>query len=171
MRFRSTVTSAIYFCLLLGCGQVEVNSKDLETAPDFSLTTVDGNFLSLSEYRGKVVLIDFWATWCPPCREEVPGFVDLYNRYHAKGLEIIGVSLDDGGPAVVREFMKEYGVNYSVVMGTSQVTRAYGGIRALPTTFLVDHRGKIVKKYIGGYPASQFEADITQVLNNLLTSP
>lgn len=161
----------LLFCILAafaGCGEKPSSSqsasllapRDLGPAPDFSLPAPDGTVLRLSDYRGKTVLLNFWATWCPPCRQEIPEFIRLYERYQGKGLEIIGISLDQGGAEEIKEFIKEFGVNYPIAMGDSDIIRAYGGIRAIPTSFLVNAEGRIVKKYVGAYPVTAFEKDI-----------
>jgi peroxiredoxin len=106
----------------------------------------------------------FRIRWKVPCRTEIPGFVDLRNRYKEKGLEIIGISLDQGGPGVVKDFIEEFGINYPIVMGDNQIMRAYGGIRGIPTTFLVNSQGRIVKRYTGAYPVESFERDILLLL-------
>ncbi len=137
----------------------------ISKANDFSLKrSSDGKALKLSDLKGKVRLVDFWATWCPPCREEIPGFIDLQKKYGAKGLEVIGVSVDRGGPAVVNAFVKEHGINYTSLMSDAATESAYGGIRSIPTTFLIDREGNIVKKYLGARPVTEFEADIKALL-------
>lgn len=115
-----------------------------ETAPEWQLNDVDGNPMKLSDFKGKVVILDFWATWCPPCREEIPGFIALQEKYGDGGLTIIGVSLDKQGPLVVKSFMRRFGMNYPVVMGDEKIFADYGGIEALPTTFIIDRQGNIV---------------------------
>ena len=172
----------IFCCLAVfpGCGDKSASQtgkpttaasvlapEDLGPAPDFILPTPDGVTVSFSDFQGKTVLVDFWATWCPPCQDEIPGFVDLYNRYHDKGLVIIGISVDEGGVERVKEFMKEYSVNYPIVMANDEVIRAFGGIRGLPTTFWVNAQGRIVKRYVGFHSMKEFEKDIS---NFLLTS-
>ncbi len=117
-------------------------------APDFTLPQLDGHDLRLSSYRGKVVLLDFWATWCDPCREEIPHFVDLQQRYGDRGLQIIGVSMDDS-PDPVRPFYQQFHMNYPVVMGTAQTGAMYGGILGLPIAFLITRDGRIYAKHIG----------------------
>jgi peroxiredoxin len=117
-------------------------------APEFSLTDLDGKPLTLAQSRGKVVLLDFWATWCTPCRQETPQFVALQQKYGARGLQIVGISMDDG-PEPVRAFYREFKMNYPVAMGTAQVAEAYGGVLGLPIAFLIDRRGRIIARYEG----------------------
>jgi len=128
-------------------------------APDFSLVNQSGEKIQLSDYRGDVVILDFWATWCPPCKAEIPDFVDLHEKYKDEGLTIIGVSLDQTGWSDVRPFLKNYNVEYPVVLGTRELVEKYGNIRSIPTTFVIDPDGKIQKKYVGYKPGSVFEDD------------
>ena len=107
-------------------------------APDFDLATLDGRRVKLSDFRGKAVLLNFWATWCPPCKIEMPWFVDLQNQYGKDGLVVLGVAMDDTEPPKIAEFAHEMGVNYQVLLGTDQVSDDYGNVLYLPTTFYVD---------------------------------
>ena len=132
-------------------------------APDFTLPLVDGGQLRLSSYRGKIVLLDFWATWCVPCREETPNFVELQRKYGDRGLQIIGVSMDDS-PDPVRTFYHQFQINYPVVMGTADVGAAYGGVLGLPIAFLIDREGRIYAKHIGATDRAVFENEITRLL-------
>ncbi|HZQ94144.1 MAG TPA: TlpA disulfide reductase family protein [Candidatus Sulfotelmatobacter sp.] len=132
-------------------------------APDFTLTRLDGQRLTLSSYRGRIVLLDFWATWCVPCREEIPRFVELQNKYGGRGLQIIGVSMDDSADPV-RPFAEQFHMNYPVVMGNAKIGEAYGGVLGLPIAFLLDRDGRIVKKHIGATGAEVFEAEVTSLL-------
>jgi cytochrome c biogenesis protein CcmG/thiol:disulfide interchange protein DsbE len=132
-------------------------------APDFMLRELSGEELQLSSYRGKVVLLDFWATWCDPCREETPHLVDLQNKYGAQGLQIIGVSMDDG-PEPVRDFHKQFHMNYPVVMGSAKIGELYGGVLGLPIAFLIGRDGRIHAKHIGATQASVFEKEVTTLL-------
>src|SRR5580704_13906258 len=111
-------------------------------APDFALTDLNGQSVNLSSYRGKVVLLDFWATWCVPCREEPPHLVDLQNKYGSQGLQIVGVSMDDG-PEPVRDFYQHFKMNYPVVMGDAKTGELYGGVLGLPIAFVVGRDGRI----------------------------
>jgi len=132
-------------------------------APDFTLPKLDGTQLSLSSYRGKVVLLDFWATWCVPCREEIPRFVEMQQKYGDRGLQIIGVSMDDS-PDPVRPFYQQFRMNYPVVMGTAATGEAYGGVLGLPIAFLIDRDGRIVTRHMGATDPAVFETDVQKVL-------
>jgi thiol-disulfide isomerase/thioredoxin len=156
------VTPVVALALFLGHGQV---ANAAEKAPAFALkSATDGKTHSLEEFKGKVRIVDYWATWCPPCRAEIPDFVSLQKQYGAKGLQVIGVSVDKGGTPGVVQFMKENHINYPIVMSESAIESAYGGIRAIPTTFLIDRQGTIVKKYVGGIERAQFEKDLKALL-------
>jgi len=133
-------------------------------APDFSLPDLSGNTVTLSSYRGKVVLLDFWATWCEPCREETPHFVDFQNRYGSQGLQILGVSMDDS-PEPVRDFAQKFQINYPVVMGTAKTGELYGGILGLPVAYLIDREGRIRSRHIGATNPEVFEKEISALLN------
>ena len=134
-------------------------------APDFRLPGVNGRPVSLSQYRGKVVLLDFWATWCGPCRSEIPSFVALQKKYRKQGLVVIGLSIDQGGSRVVADFARRNKVNYPVAIADDAVRQAYGGISAIPTTFLINRRGEIAKRYVGAMPRQAFEGDIKPLLS------
>ncbi len=139
--------------------------SDVRPAPDFELPDVNGKKVRLSDFKGKIIILNFWATWCPPCRAEIPGFIELYKKYKDKGVEIIGISLDEGGLKDVIPFMKEFGINYRILLGNYKVTQDYGGIRGIPTTFVIDRKGSIRAKYVGYRPKEVFERDIIMLLN------
>ncbi|OGU57368.1 MAG: hypothetical protein A2V66_03185 [Ignavibacteria bacterium RBG_13_36_8] len=124
-------------------------SENFQTAASFILPTADGKQLKLSDYKDKVVLLDFWATWCPPCRRSIPDLISLKKEFGNKDFEIIGISVDTETKPEVIPFMKEYGINYPVVYGNLQVYQQYGGISVVPTSFIVNKQGKIVYKYEG----------------------
>jgi thiol-disulfide isomerase/thioredoxin len=133
-------------------------------APDWQLSDVNGNPLKLSDFKGKVVVLDFWATWCPPCRAEIPGLVALQKKYADQGLSVIGVSLDEQGPAVVKPFMQRFAINYPVVMGNEKILADYGGISAIPTTFVIDREGNVVAAHQGYTDQATFESEIGPLL-------
>ncbi|HEY2081280.1 MAG TPA: redoxin domain-containing protein [Verrucomicrobiae bacterium] len=136
-----------------------------QPAPEWQFKTLDGKTIRSSDFKGKVVILDFWATWCPPCREEIPGFIALRQEYAKKGLVVIGVSEDQDGPDVVKKFMKELGMNYTVVMADDKTVKTFGEIEALPTTFIIDRNGQIVKQHVGGADKDDFEKEIKPLLN------
>ncbi len=136
---------------------------DHPLAPDFTLTELNGQKLSLADYKGKVVLLDFWATWCGPCRIEIPGFVQLQNKYRDQGFTVIGISMDDG-PEPVKEFYQEFRMNYPVALTDHKVDQLYGGVIGLPTTFVIGRDGRIYARHPGAEPASVFEDEIKTLL-------
>lgn len=133
--------------------------------PSFQLTPVNrSKTIDSSAYRGKVLLINFWATWCPPCREELPGFVKVQKELGPKGFTVIGISIDTSGVSVVRRFLKRMGITYPVGMSNSQVLDAFGGIQAIPISFLVNRKGEIVKSYQGYADHAMVKADVERLL-------
>jgi thiol-disulfide isomerase/thioredoxin len=132
-------------------------------APDFTLPQLDGQPLRLSSYRGNVVLLDFWATWCVPCREEIPHFIELQDKYRAGGFEIIGISMDDG-PEPVRSFFQNFHMNYPVVMGNAKTGELYGGVLGLPIAFLLDRNGRVYAKHIGATRPEIIEKEVVALL-------
>jgi len=133
-------------------------------APDFELSTLDGKRVKLSDYRGKAVLLNFWATWCSPCKVEMPWFVDLQNRYANDGLVILGVAMDDSDTPKIAQFASEMGVNYPVLLGTDQVSEEYGNVQYLPTSFYIDRDGKIVGKGTGLLGRNEIEENVRKAL-------
>jgi len=134
-------------------------------APDFTLYTLDGKEVKLSDYLGKVVILDFWATWCAPCRKGIPDLISIQNEYK-DNLVVIGISLDQRSTQdELIPFIKSYGINYPVVLGNIEVSAAYGNIQAIPTSFIIDQEGNIINKHIGLVPKST----LTEEINSLLS--
>jgi peroxiredoxin len=133
-------------------------------APDFTLPDLDGHSVSLADFRGKVVVVNFWATWCPPCRAEIPDFVRMQARYRERGLEFVGLSLDAGGARDVRPFADEHDVNYPMLIADEKIANAYGGIVGIPTSFVIDRQGKIVKRFVGYTDPKVWESTLESLL-------
>lgn len=144
-------------------GGLTTGSGPHPKAPEFTLADLSGQKINLEDYKGKVVLVDFWATWCGPCRLEIPGFVDLVNKYRDQGFAVIGVSMDDG-PEPVREFYKKFKMNYPVGLGDDKLSELYGGVLGLPTSFLIGRDGRIYAKHVGATDPSVFETEVEQLL-------
>lgn len=157
-------TSVIGLPSFIPSAQASDVSAPSKAAPSWELKNLDGKTVKSSDFDGKVVILDFWATWCPPCKAEIPGFVELQKQYGDKGLVVIGVSLDEQGPAVVKPFMKQFEMNYPVVMGDAKIVQDFGGIEGLPTTFIIDRTGNIVASHVGYAAKEAFEKEITPLL-------
>jgi len=134
-------------------------------APDFTLDSLDGKSLRLSDLRGKAVLLNFWATWCGPCKIETPWLVELQNQYGSQGLQVIGVAMDDSGKDEIAKFAKDMGVNYPVLLGKEAVGDAYGGVPALPESFFIGRDGKIVDRIIGLKGRADIEDSVKRALD------
>jgi len=134
-------------------------------APDFELPALDGGNLKLSDLRGKAVLLNFWATYCGPCKVEMPWFVELQKEYGPQGFQIVGVAMDDASKEDVAKFAKEMGVNYPILLGKDSVADSYGGVNVLPTTFFVDRNGKLIAREFGLQSRSVFVDNIKKALS------
>ena len=150
--------------LLTGPHKPTANAQVFQEAPNFTLPDLNGKPFTFSNLKGKVVILDFWATWCPPCRAEIPHFKSLYSQYKGDGLEVIGIALDQGGANVVRPFAEDFQINYPILIGNQRVTEDYGGIRGIPTTFIIDRQGRIVEKFVGYRDKEVFESVIQDLL-------
>jgi len=178
--------------VVFGCGKAETNAEESQTvpepqvhasdaiddslpagmlqageapiAPDFTLTNVAGGTLTLSDYKGKVVILDFWDTWCPPCKKEIPGFIELQDKYGDQGLVIIGAAFGRYGEETVAEFAKEWKMNYPVVIAGQAVNNSYGGIQSIPTTFVIDTQGRARSRHVGYVDKAVFEKEILALL-------
>lgn len=173
MRLSVAVATALLVgCVFQGCSSAptEVKAaslkpgKDRHQAPDFTLKDADGKTVHISDYKGKVVVLDFFATWCEPCKIEIPWFMEMERKNKDKGFEVLGVSMDDEGWEVVKPFMRDVGMNYRVLIGNDQTAQLYGGIDSLPTTFLIDREGKIAAVHIGLASKRDFEDGVEQLL-------
>lgn len=133
-------------------------------APEFSLTDITGKPLKLSDFQGKVVVVDFWATWCGPCQLEIPGFIDLQKRYATQGFTMIGISMDESSDPVV-DYYKEKQMNYPVALGNDRLAELYGVTQGYPTTFVVGRDGRIYAKHVGAYDPAVFEEEIKELLS------
>ncbi len=135
-----------------------------QMAPSFSLKTLDRRAVRLSHLRGRVVLLNFWATWCAPCRVETPWLVEFDGQYRAQGLEIVGIAMDDGNADAVAAFTREFHVGYAIALGNNDVGDAYGGVQFLPQSFFLDRQGRIVRHLLGAESREQIEEAIRQAL-------
>ena len=157
---------------LAGCsGQGSVRAavkpeKDRNKAPAFTLKDVTGRTVQLADYKGKVVLLNFWATWCGPCKIEIPWFIDFEQRYKDRGFAVLGISMDEDGWEAVKPYIEAKKVNYRVVIGTDEVAELYGGVSSLPTSFVLDRQGKIASTHVGLVSKSVYQHDIEQLLEN-----
>jgi peroxiredoxin len=134
-------------------------------APDFTLSDATGRVVTLSDFRGKVVLLNFWATWCVPCSAEVPLLVEFQREYRDRGFEVLGVSLDEDGWKSVKPYIDARHVNYPVMIGNGDIARAYGGLESVPMTLIIDKSGRIAVTHVGLCRKDEYEADIRAVLN------
>ena len=139
-----------------------------KVAPDFTLVTLDGKTIKLSDYRGKAVLLNFWATWCEPCKIEMPWFVELQKQYASQGLQVVGVAMDDADAKDIAKFAQDMQVDYPILVGKDaereNIANAYGGVQFLPETLYLDRNGKIVNKMFGLVSRSEIEDNIRKAI-------
>ncbi len=151
--------------MLLLSVSVAEGKGEMPVMPEFSLSSaVDGKEVSSSDFEGQVLLVTFFATWCPPCRQEIPTLIKLQKKYAPKGFSVIGLSVDEKGPKVVVKLIEKEKINYPVLMSDSRTAKGFGGIAGIPTSFLVNRKGEIVKRYPGYVPLSLLEKDIKSEL-------
>jgi peroxiredoxin len=166
------VAMVVSIMLVFGIQKARHGSNNLgsakllnQPAPDFSLASLDGKKLKLSDYRGKAVLLNFWATWCEPCKVEMPWFVDLQKKYGPQGLQVLGVAMDDAPTKDIADFAQKMNVNYPIVIGKEEVGTQYGGVQYLPSTFYISRDGKIIDRVFGLVSRSEIEANIQKALS------
>ncbi len=158
-------------CLLLGCALAgtgcarPVKKTSGKAAPEFNLKDASGQTVHLSDYKGKVVLLDFWATWCGPCKIEIPWFIEFEKQFKDQGFAVLGVSMDEDGWGAVKPYVARMKMNYRVLLGTDQVSASYGGLDSLPTTLLIDRNGSIASTHVGvSMGKEEFKNAIVQLL-------
>ena len=147
-----------------GCSRTDSGQPVSGGTPNFTLASVDGAMVSLSDSAGKVVIVDFWATWCPPCQEMIPILSKLHRNYSGKGLVVLGVSLDEEGLQVLSPFVAAKGIPYKVLLGDRQVAKSFGGITSIPTLFIVSRDGRLVRKLEGYHDYDRLEEEISKYL-------
>jgi peroxiredoxin len=156
------VVGAALYRFVPGVGPKQVSEDG--AAPDFTVHTLSGDKVTLSDLRGDVVLVNFWATWCPPCRLEIPGFQRVYDDYKDKGFTVVGLSTDEAGPGVVQRFVSEHTITYPIGMATNEMRRLYGGVDALPQSFLLDKTGHVRKMVAGMFSEGILRREVDALL-------
>jgi peroxiredoxin len=173
-RWISVIGWAVLICAglaLNGCSNVGSvraavqSEKDRQKAPDFTLKDSNGATVKLSDYKGKVVLLNFWATWCGPCQIEIPWFIDFQQQLKDQDFAILGVSMDDDGWKSVKPYLEKKKINYRVMIGTEELSTLYGGVDSLPTTFIIDRQGRIASKHEGLVGKSDYLNEIVDLLH------
>ena len=175
-----TMVGVVFVCLLLGCTaeeepttQTETNAsssynntiKQGQEAPQWSLLDITGQPFDSTKLQGKPTVINFWATWCPPCLAELPELEELYDAYRGRGLEVVGICMDPISPERLSDFVEERNLNFTFLMGDDEIAAKFGNFPAIPTTFLIDREGYIANKYMGRVPKQTLENGILSILN------
>jgi peroxiredoxin len=165
--------AALLSVLLAACTSSEQTTpatvrpvRERQNAPEFALKDVNGATVRLSDYRGKVVLLNFWATWCGPCQIEVPWFIEFEQANKDRGFAVIGISMDEEGWAVVKPFLADMNVNYRTLLGDDSIAQLYGGVDSLPTSFLIDRDGKVASAHLGLIGKSVYKNEIQELLSD-----
>ncbi len=167
---RSTFAVMLSAVLFTACGKSPATAavkleKDRKAAPEFSLKDAQGRTVKLSDFRGKVVVLNFWATWCGPCKIEIPWFVGFQQTYNNRNFTVLGVSMDDDGWTSVKPYLATSKINYPVVIGTEEISQLYGGVDSIPTTFIIDQEGRIASIHVGLVSKSEYENEILNLLD------
>lgn len=160
--------AVLLFALIVfpGCkpSQESAGLSPQKPAPVWTLKDLDGKDVSFAQFKGKVVVIDFWATWCGPCKVEIPGYIELQKKYGKDGLAIIGISIDQNGPAQVKKFVEKNGMNYQVLMADDAIVAAFGDFTSIPTTFLINREGMIIHQKSGSWDHAEYEVLVKKAL-------
>jgi len=172
-RYHCAAAGAILALFLAGCTksakEAESNIKTesgRKKAPDFSLKDVNGDVVKLADYKGKVVLVNFWATWCGPCELEIPWFVEFEQKYKGRDFAVLGISMDDDGWKSVRPYIGSHKINYRMVIGSEVVSQQFGGVDSLPTTFILDRQGRIAAGHVGLVDKRDYQNEILKLLDD-----
>ncbi len=160
-RLRTPLRFTVAAIAMLACAPLHAHAKQ---APPFSVKTLDGKPLKLSDLRKRPVIVDFWATWCGPCRASMPHLSTMQSRYGKQGLTVIGLSVDENGPQSVRRFAQQLGVKFTLAMANDDVLDAYGPIRSIPTTFFIDRNGAIVRRVVGYIDGDTMEDYVKEIV-------
>lgn len=170
MYMRERLNKLIHICCALFAAaslmlSISADAQTVDVMPAFSLqSAVDGKVVTSEDFKGKVLLITFFTTWCPPCRQEVPSLIKLQKKFTSRGFSVIGLSIDEKGPKVVVKLIDKEKINYPVLMADNKTKSDFGGIVGIPTSFLIDRQGKVIKRYPGYVPFSRLEKDIQTIL-------
>ena len=171
---RAAAAAAVLAFVLAGCSKLSrspsdaavKSDKDRKPAPSFTLADADGKPVNLAEYRGKVVLLNFWATWCGPCEVEIPWFIEFQRKYKDRDFAVLGVSFDDDGWKSVKPYIATHKINYRIVIGSEKMAQLYGGVDSLPTSFILDRQGRIAAQHVGLVDKSDYQNEILKLLDD-----